>query len=62
MENQKLDLMESIAAASKDLATVLSGAKASVQDEFIDKVVACESAGITVSGYARAECVRAQAD
>ncbi len=61
-EATKLDLISEICTAAKDLASILSGGKLTLQDDIVEKVAACDKAGVVLSSFARAECVRAKCD
>ena len=60
-EKTKLELVEQVCTASKDLASIFSGSVKSA-DEVVEKVAACDAAGVVLSSFARAECVKAFCD
>lgn len=58
---EKMELIEQIATAVRDLAQLLSG-KAVAASDIVDKVAACDAAGVTLSSHVRAEVFRSKAD
>ncbi len=57
---EKMELIEQIATAVRDLAQLLSG-KAGAASDIVDKVAACDAAGVTLSSHVRAEVFRSRA-
>ena len=60
-QSEKLDLIEQIGTAVRDLAHLLSGKQGALSD-IVDKVAACDAAGVVLSSHVRAEVFRARAD
>ncbi len=62
-EAEKLDCIQLIANATKDMAAILSGSgKSQSQDDIVQKTQACDEAGVTLGLYIRAACLKAQVD
>ncbi len=58
-----MNLIEEICTAAKDLAQMLAGGgKNILPDDIVERVAACDKAGIALSSHARSECVRAKGD
>ncbi len=60
-ERTQLDLIEEVAMAARDLANILAGSKVP-QEDLVDKIQACDKAGVLLSAHARCECIAAKSD
>ena len=61
-QQEKLALVDQIATAIKDMASLLGGGKVVVSGDVVEKVNACDAAGVTLSSHVRAELLRARVD
>ena len=61
-QGEKLDLVEQISTAVRDLASIIGGSKATAVGDIVDKAAACDDAGIELSGFVRGELLRARID
>ncbi len=60
-ESEKLDLIQTIATAVRDMSAVVAGtSKGASQDDIIQRVAACDDAGLFFGVHIRTECVKSR--